>query len=993
MPGRVTVTIDGIEIEAAAGELVIKVAQDHGIYVPRFCWHERMKPVGMCRMCLVEIEGQRGLPPACTATVTDGMVVHTQTPGVKKAQEGVLEFLLINHPLDCPVCDRGGECPLQDLTFGYGPGESRFVEEKRHFAKPLPISDLVLLDRERCILCARCTRFADEVAGDPLIQFVERGAEMQVLTFPNQPFTSYFSGNTVQICPVGALLAAPYRFRARPWDLSSVETSCQLCSLGCRIALQSSADRLVRALGVDSEPLNHGWLCDKGRFAFDYVHHAARIDEPQVRGVDGTRVEATWPEALDAAASGLAGALDRGGPASVAVIGGARGTNEDAYAWARFAKGVLKTDNVDCQVGDGLPAEVVTGMPRGRLSDCDTARAIVLIAPDLKEELAVTYLRVKRAAVDLKVPLIEISAVGTGLTRYAKVALRHLPGEAAGLAERLAALVAAAPAAPASAAPGEPMAAAAAPGEPTPADGAAPQEPAPAGGPAASAGSVEDTANPRDAGPPAGEPPAAAAAESVAAPAEPAAVSPATPPAEADAVPPLGSQSDTDLETVATLLRGEPGDERPVIVILGRPSLAEPADATAAAASALRSVPGVRFLSALRRNNVHGGLDLGLAPGFLPGRVSLDAGRAWFEAAWGGVPAERGLDTAGILTAAAEGRLQALILLGADPLSDFPDRDLARRALAKAPFVVAVDAFPTPSTDAAHVFLPVALAGEKRGTTTNLEGRLLRLARKVTPPGTAMEDWRVAVELALRLGVDFDLEAVDEVTDEIARLAPAHAGADTALLRRAVDGAVIPLGELEDPVLGGPAHAISPTADSDPGVVGGPIESLGVMRGSSSAYGTAPPTGSTVTLAPPSRSGAQPGEGLTPPPIHRWDGQVPQSSAPVADNRTGTDAGGTGLLLWSARKLYDPGVVVTHSGAVSGLADVAAVRLHPDELGRLGIAAGTSVRVTSPRGSVTLTTAADKAIPAGVAWMPPGAAADLIDAAAVTVVSVEPADG
>jgi NADH-quinone oxidoreductase subunit G len=985
MPGRVTVTIDGVEMEAAAGELVIKVAQDHGIYIPRFCWHERMKPVGMCRMCLVEIEGQRGLPPACTATVTDGMVVNTQTPGVKKAQEGVLEFLLINHPLDCPVCDRGGECPLQDLTFGYGPGESRFVEEKRHFAKPLPISDLVLLDRERCILCARCTRFADEVAGDPLIQFVERGAEMQVLTFPGQPFTSYFSGNTVQICPVGALLATPYRFRARPWDLSSVETSCQLCSLGCRIALQSSADRLVRTLGVDSEPLNHGWLCDKGRFAFDYVHHADRIDEPQVRGVDGSRAQATWPEALDAAAGGLAGALDRGGPASVAVIGGARGTNEDAYAWARFAKGVLKTDNVDCQVGDGLPAEVVTGMPRARLSDCDSARAIVLLAPDLKEELAVTYLRVKRAAVDLKVPLIEISATETGLTRYAKVALRHLPGEAAALARRLAGLVSAAPSAAAGAA--------------APIDRAPASEPAGSTGAAeSSTGAAESTAAPRDAAPPADGSPAAAAAESAAAPAEPAAVSPATPPAEPgagspatppaepDAVSPAVAQPDGELEAAAALLRGDPGDERPVIVILGRPSLAEPADATVAAAAALRDIPGVRFLSGLRRSNVHGALDLGLAPGFLPGRVTLDAGRAWFEAAWGGTPAERGLDTAGILSAAADGRLQALVLLGADPLSDFPDRDLARRALAKVPFLVAVDAFPTPSTDAAHVFLPVALAGEKRGTTTNLEGRLLRLARKVTPPGTAMEDWRVAVELALRLGVDFDLEAVDEVTDEIARLAPAHAGADTALLRRAADGAVIPLGELEEPVLGGPGHAISPAADSDPGIVGGPIESLVVMRGSSSAYGTAPPaSGSTATLAPPSRSGAHPGEGLTPPPIHRWDGLPASGSGDAGD--------GGGLRLWSNRKLYDPGVAVIHSGAVSGLAAVAAVRLHPDEVGRLGLATGASVLVSSPRGSVTLPAVADKGIPAGVAWMPPGAAADLIDAAAVTVVSLEPANG
>jgi NADH-quinone oxidoreductase subunit G len=870
VPGRVTVTIDGVEMEAAAGELVIKVAQEHGIYIPRFCWHERMKPVGMCRMCLVEIEGQRGLPPACTATVTDGMVVHTQTPGVKKAQEGVLEFLLINHPLDCPVCDRGGECPLQDLTFGYGPGESRFVEEKRHFAKPIAISELVLLDRERCILCARCTRFADEVAGDPLIQFVERGAEMQVLTFPDQPFTSYFSGNTVQICPVGALLAAPYRFRARPWDLSSVETSCQLCALNCRVALQSSADRLVRTLGVDSEPLNHGWLCDKGRFAFDYVHNADRIVGPQLRGIDGERVEGTWPEALDAAAAGLSGALDRGGPSSVAVIGGARGTNEDAYAWARFAKSVLKTDNVDCQVGDGLPADVVIGMPRACLSDCDTARAIVVLAPDLKEELSVTYLRVKRAAVDLKVPLIEVSPVRTGLTRYASKVVSDVGAAIAFLDEQ----------------------------------------------------------------------------------------------------------------------KREEGDERPVIVILGRPSLAEPADATVGGAAALlRQVPRVRFLSALRRSNVHGALDLGLAPGFLPGRVTLDAGRAWFEAAWGGVPAERGLDTAGILTAAAEGRIEALVLVGADPLSDFPDRDLARRALTAVPFVVAVDAFPTPSTDLAHVFLPVALAGEKRGTTTNLEGRLLRLARKVTPPGTAMEDWRLAVELALRLGVDFDLEAVDEVTDEIARLAPAHLGADAALLRKAADGAVIPLGEVEEVVLGGPSHPISPAADSDPGIVGGPIESLVVMRGSSSAYGTASPThgGTTTTLTPPSRTGAHPGEGLTPPGVHRWDG----SAVPATDGALGDGASGSKLRLWASRKLYSPGVAVTHSEAVASLAASDVVRLHPDELDRLGMASGAPVRVTSPRGAVTLPSSADEGVPPGMAWMPAGAAADLVDAARETFVDVE----
>jgi NADH-quinone oxidoreductase subunit G len=219
----VTVDIDGVAIEAEPGELVIAAAQRHGTYIPRFCWHERMNPVGMCRMCLVEVDTGRGpaLVVSCMAPVSEGMRVVTDSPKVKKAQEGVLEFLLANHPLDCPVCDKGGECPLQDQAFSHGPGESRFVEEKRHYEKPIPISELVVLDRERCILCDRCTRFASEVAGDPLIHFTHRGNTTQVLTFPDEPFSSYFSGNTVQICPVGALTAKPYRFKARPWYRST----------------------------------------------------------------------------------------------------------------------------------------------------------------------------------------------------------------------------------------------------------------------------------------------------------------------------------------------------------------------------------------------------------------------------------------------------------------------------------------------------------------------------------------------------------------------------------------------------------------------------------------------------------------------------------------------------------------------------------------------------------------------------------------------------
>ena len=223
----VNITVNGTEFAAEQGELLIDACERAGVYIPRFCYHPRMSPVGMCRMCVVDVDTGRGpaLSPSCMLTVSDGMVVDTDSARTKKAQEGVLEFLLINHPLDCPVCDKGGECPLQDQTMSHGPGESRFIEEKRHNEKPIPISDTVYLDRERCILCDRCTRFADEVAGDALIQFIDRGNQTEVNTFPDEPFASYFSGNTVQICPVGALTAKPYRFKARPWDLVEFDST------------------------------------------------------------------------------------------------------------------------------------------------------------------------------------------------------------------------------------------------------------------------------------------------------------------------------------------------------------------------------------------------------------------------------------------------------------------------------------------------------------------------------------------------------------------------------------------------------------------------------------------------------------------------------------------------------------------------------------------------------------------------------------------------
>ncbi len=438
MTDRVRITVDGRDFEVPGGELLIQAAQDNGVYIPRFCWHPRMKPVGMCRMCLVEIEGPRGtmLTTACTMRVNDGMVAHTSTDVVKKAQEGVLEFLLINHPLDCPVCDRGGECPLQDQTMAYGPGESRFVEEKRHFEKPIPISDLVLLDRERCILCARCTRFSDEISGDPLIEFVDRGYGTQVLTFPDEPFASYFSGNTVQICPVGALTATPYRFRARPWDLEAVESTCTQCAVGCRVSVQASQNVVVRLNGVDNDPTNQGWLCDKGRFTFEFLASPERVTTPRLRQADGTFGEATWAEALDLVAEKLRGLEAR----EVAALGGARGTNEDAYALGKFMRAVVGSPHIDAQPGDGLDPHLLVGVtPRASIPDLETAATILLWGPDLKEELPVLYLRVRRAASELGAALVVVHPRRTGLDDVAAHKVSYRPGDGPDTLRRLAA--------------------------------------------------------------------------------------------------------------------------------------------------------------------------------------------------------------------------------------------------------------------------------------------------------------------------------------------------------------------------------------------------------------------------------------------------------------------------------------------------------------------------------------------------------------------------
>jgi len=403
----VTLTIDGIEVTVPKGTLVIRAAEQVGVEIPRFCDHPLLEPVGACRQCLVDIEGQRKPAASCTVTVADGMVVKTQntSPVAEKAQKGIMEFLLINHPLDCPICDKGGECPLQNQAMSTGRTETRFEEQKRTYKKALPISSQVLLDRERCVLCARCTRFSKQVAGDPFIELMERSALEQVGIYEDEPFESYFSGNTVQICPVGALTGAQYRFQARPFDLVSSPSMCEHCAAGCEQRSDHRRGKVTRRLAGDDPQVNEEWNCDKGRWAFQYVRAADRLMQPMIRDAkSGELREASWPEALRKAAEGLSAAKAANG---VGVLTGGRLTVEDAYAYAKFARVALGTNDVDFRSRPASAEETeflahaVVGVNPGNggvtYEQIETAPTVLLLGLEAEEECPILFLRLRKA--------------------------------------------------------------------------------------------------------------------------------------------------------------------------------------------------------------------------------------------------------------------------------------------------------------------------------------------------------------------------------------------------------------------------------------------------------------------------------------------------------------------------------------------------------------------------------------------------------------------
>jgi len=633
-------TLNGKEIIANEGELLIEACERNDVHIPRFCYHKRMEPVGMCRMCIVEVDTGRGpsLQPSCMLPVTPEMKVETESEVTKEAQDGVLELLLANHPLDCPVCDKGGECPLQDNAYAYGPGESRFVEEKRHFEKPIPISDLVHLDRERCILCDRCTRFASDVAGDALIHFIDRGSQTQVNTFPDHPFASYFSGNTVQICPVGALTASPYRFKARPWDLEATESTATTDSTGSRVILQSSQDKLVRILGVDSDAVNWGWLSDKERFIFEANNSEDRVTVPMMLN-SGILKTARWNDAVSKAAD-----LISQDPERIGVIGGARLTLESQFAWVKLLKENQGIANFDARLGDDISSSLATELNVATYDEAFAPGSVVVaITEDLKETLPTLYLRLRHAVVKDGVQLIEIGSKKTDLSALAKAHISVKPGE---LSNSVASI--------------------------------------------------------------------------------------------------LTGLEDGELSVASKLITSD----KPVTVIFGRPNLAESQDYLNEAISSIyKAVPKVKYLPVFRRGNTMGAFAMGMSP----------------------VMGSGAKDTRAILEAAANGEIDTLVLLGADPVDDFYDYDLAKKAINQVDNIISIDCFMNNSSKYSSIFFPVAMLGEADGSFMNSEGRISPILARVTSPGQCRADWMIAEELAVAVsGSGIGCDSIESIRSQVA---------------------------------------------------------------------------------------------------------------------------------------------------------------------------------------------------------------------------------
>ncbi|HEU0025830.1 MAG TPA: NADH-quinone oxidoreductase subunit NuoG [Ktedonobacterales bacterium] len=710
----VNLTIDGQPVSVPKGTLIWAAAKQLGIEIPIYCYHPKMDPLGACRMCFVQVEKMPKPMTACTTEVTEGMVVSTTSPMVKKARAGTLEFLLINHPLDCPICDKGGECDLQDFTLRYGPGVSRFDLSKRHYLKPIPVSEEILLDRERCISCQRCVRFCQDVAMEDGLVMLERGFRTEVGVQPEAPFDSIFSGNVVEMCPVGALTAKSYRFVSRPWELKRAATICGHCSVGCNVSADVRVDKLLRQYSRTNDDVEEGFLCDRGRWSLDLANSPERLRTPLIRR-NGKLEPASWDEAIALVVGRLREIAQRDGPAAVGGVASTRTTNEETYLFQKLMRAGLGTNNVDHRHGR-FPsgAGALPWAWTDSLAGLDRASTIVLLGTDTYDRQPIIDLRIRRA-IRKGARVWVVTPEANRLDRLAAGVIRYAPGQTGAIARALLQVI-------------------------------------------LSEGLTRGSF----------------AEERVAAlPARLAALADASPDAVAGA-----AQTDADaLRVLAREIATAPGavilyDEQATLEPTGATLAQDALDLALLTDNFGRRGAGVGPLMA--DANGMGARDMGALPDMLPGYRPVSDGRARdaLAVAWGApVPDAPGLDYA----AMTSGGVKALYIMGADPAKRATPTE--REALAKLEFLVAQDVFLTETAKLATVVLPAVAYTEKDGTFTSVERRVQVVRKAMLELPGARADWRILTDIAAALGLDWSYRSAAAILAEIARCVPLYAGA------------------------------------------------------------------------------------------------------------------------------------------------------------------------------------------------------------------------
>jgi formate dehydrogenase alpha subunit len=858
----VTLTIDGKQASVDEGTLVIEAARELGIEIPHMCYHKHLLPYGGCRVCLVEIERMPKLQTSCTTRVADGMVVRTSTSAVIKARQGQIEFLLANHPLECPVCDKGGECELQSLSYNWGRAESRFHEPKRH-DEDYDFGPLVWRNMDRCVRCKRCVRLMDEVAGEKAINYGNRGPSTVVDTFDGGRFESKYSGNTVTVCPVGALLNEPFVYKARVWEAAYFNTVCPHCANGCNMQMAVRGNRVLRQVIRENPDANGAWLCDRGQFGFQFVNSPNRLDAPLIRRGEEL-VPASWNEALGE----IAGRLDEikvaHGPDAIGGIGSAKCTNEDNYVFQKFMRAVIGTPNLDHRVGlkytaktGGLNEVFDYAAGTCSLNSIRNARAIFVVGCDLSEEQPVTALLVREAVRWKGAHLAIASAKDVQDNRFAHDRLSYLPGTEVALINGMINVI-------------------------------------------LSEG-LEDKEY------------LSARLESPSGDGSYISPSPLEGEGQGEGEKLTGVPAKVIEEAARAFAQADGA-----VILYGRDVMEHPY-----AEDVIRTLANLALITGnvgksnggimpiLTDNNSQGAADMGVLPDLLPGHlpVSDPVNRDAFSEAWNTrLPEHPGLGTSEMLSAAVKRDFRALYVMGADPIAEFPDADLARKALDALDFLVVQDIFLTETAKLADVVLPAKCYAEKDGTFTSVERRVQRIFQAIPTVGPVQADWHAISKLADLMGYEFPYLTPDDIMEEIVRLVHTYGGMTYEWIAE---------GGVQWPC---------PTTD-DPGSP--------VLYGGEYEYG-------------------------------KW------KLEPVEYKPLSAGTPDYPMLLLTREVLFNGDAMVRESPAIAELIPEPWVEINPGDARGLDISDGDMVRVVSPKGSINAPARVTSACRSGVVVVPRG---------------------